>query len=133
MAEDLDVIPWGAQDRFQAHFIVKIRGTISQQDFLARTTLRPEGHFASKKVGSVEWVGGQLADNLNADNDLKNLILKLPYDDAEILVEPTNSGIRIHGNWKSSYNFAITKELFSVYDKIASHVRIMLGSPPIKS
>ena len=131
MKQDLNSIPWGAQDRFQAHFIVKTSLIDSDEDFLVRSKLTTTGHFATKKVSDVEWIGGNLADALNSDNDLKNMMTRLPYVDAQIKVEPTKGGIRIYGKWKDSYNFTITKELFAVYEKIASHIK-KLSSPPIQ-
>src|SRR5207249_2691971 len=90
-----------------------------------------KGHFAPKKVVGVQWVGGTIAETLNSDAELTSMIVKLPYKDAKIWIEPTRNGIRIHGSWKSSYEFRIDKELFAVYDKIASHVKSTLGFPPV--
>ncbi len=131
MTQDLNPYPWGAQDRFQAHFIVKTNGQVKLEDFLAITELKTEGHFGAKKVAGVQWVGGKIARVLNSDDELRNMILKLPYKDAKIWVEPTKNGIRIHGKWKSSYELGITKELFNVYDHIASHVKRTLSPPPV--
>ncbi len=131
MSQEIEPVPWGAQDRFQAHYIVKPTSPIALDELLARTDLKTQGHFATKKVATVEWVGGGLARVLNSDEDLRNMILKLSYKDAYIWVEPTRNGIRIHGKWKSSYELQISKELFQVYDKIASHIKKMLGSPPV--
>ncbi len=123
MSQDLNPLPWGAQDRFQAHFIVKCENLPYIDDFIAKTRLESKGHFARKTVADVEWVGGELAGLLNSDAELKSMILKLPYKDALIWVEPTKKGIRIHGRWKSSYEMVITKDLFEVYDRIASHIK----------
>ena len=124
MSQDLNPSPWGAQDRFQAHFIVKTENQLIDADnLLAKTTLKTEGHFSTKKVSGVEWVGGNLAASLNSDAELKSMILKLSPTDALIWVEPTKKGIRIHGKWKSSQELGITKELFDVYDRIASHIK----------
>jgi hypothetical protein len=131
MTQDLTPISWGAQDRFQAHFIVKTHHDVSEEDFLARAKLETKGHFASKRVTEVEWIGGALADVLNSDVELKNMITRLSYEDAHITIEPTKGNVRIYGKWKDSYNFGITKELFAVYDRIASHIKKELGSPPI--
>ena len=131
MSQEIEPVPWGAQDRFQAHYIVKPTGLMVLDELLARTNLKTEGHFATKKVSRVEWVGGDLARMLNSDEELRNMILNLSYKDAHIWVEPTKNGIRIHGKWKSSYELQISKELFQVYDKIASHIKKMLGSPPV--
>lgn len=124
MSQDLNPSPWGAQDRFQAHFIVKTENQpINIDNLLAKTTLNTEGHFSKKKVSGVEWVGGNLAESLNSDTELKSMILKLSPTDALIWVEPTKKGIRIHGKWKSSEELGITKELFDVYDRIASNIK----------
>lgn len=124
MSQDLNPSPWGAQDRFQAHFIVKTKNQLtSNDDLLAKTKLNTEGHFSKKKVSGVEWVGGELVTSLNSDDELKSMILKLSPTDALIWVDPTKKGIRIHGKWKSSQELGITKELFDVYDRIASHIK----------
>ena len=133
MTQELNPISWGAQDRYQAHFIVKTNDGISAEDFLTRSKLETQGHFASKKVTGVQWIGGSLADALNSDAELKNMMTRLSYEDAHITIEPTKGSIRIHGKWKDSYNFTINKELFVVYDRIASHIKRELGSPPVQS
>ncbi len=126
MSQDLNPQPWGAQDRFQAHFIVKTENRINLDDLIAKTKLQTKGHFATKTVSDVAWIGGDLAGALNSDVDLKSMIVKLPYNDAFIWVEPTKKGIRIHGKWKSSQQMGVTKELFEVYDRIASHIKKLL-------
>jgi hypothetical protein len=133
MTQDLNPISWGAQDRFQAHFIVKTRNDISEENFLTRPKLETKGFFASKRVTGVQWIGGGLADALNSDTELKNMMTRLSYEDAHITMEPTKGDIRIYGRWKDSYNFVMTKELFAVYDRIASHIKRESGSPPVQS
>ena len=127
MVQNIIPLPWGAQDRFQAHFIVKAKVGQSDDKFLAESKLKTQGHFGSKKVVGVEWIGGKIADVLNGDDELSGMITKLPYHDAFIWVDPTKSGIRIHGKWKGSHEFGISKEQFAVYDKIASHIKNNLG------
>jgi hypothetical protein len=92
-------------------------------DFTARTRLKTTGHFGSKKVTGVTWEGGKLADELNSDSSLNELITKQSVNDATIFVDPTDNGIRIYGKWKDSYNFGITKELFNAYDNIADYIK----------
>ena len=63
--QDPNPLPWGAQDRFQAHFIVRKNPGKSSSNYLAKTALKTEGHFASKTVVKVEWNGsGSLASTL---------------------------------------------------------------------
>ena len=120
-------LPWGAQDRFQAHFVV-------QQDIgndteswrlrrVARTRLKTTGHFGSKKIIDVTWEGGKLAEDLNADSSLNEMIAGQSVNDAIIFVDPTDNGIRIYGKWKNSHDFGITKELFDIYNNIAGYIK----------
>jgi hypothetical protein len=125
--QDPNPLPWGAQDRFQAHFVV-------QQDIgndveswrlrrVARTRLKTTGHFGSKKIIGVTWEGGKLAEDLNADSSLNEMIANQSVNDAIIFVDPTDNGIRIYGKWKNSYDFSITKELFDIYNNIAGYIK----------
>ncbi len=115
-------LPWGAQDRYQAHFIVRknVQNTI---DYVARTILSTKGHFGSKKVVGVKWSGGKLAELLNNDASLSEMITKQSVKDATLFVDPADNGIRIYGKWKNSFEFGITKEMFEIYDKIAGHIK----------
>ena len=113
---------WGAQDRFQAHFIVKL-DVDSPSKYLARTILKTSGHFNGKKIESVSWNGGLLAEDLNKDSTLNEMISKQSIKDATIFVDPSDNGVRIYGKWKNSHEFKITKEMYAIYDKIAEHVK----------
>ena len=120
--QDPNPLPWGTQDRFQAHFIVR-KQTDSPLDLTARTNLKTTGHFGSKKVTKVEWQGGKIAETLNSDSVLNELIAQQSVTDATITVDPTSKGIRIYGKWKNSFNFKLSKEQFEIFDKIAGHIK----------
>jgi len=123
--QDPNPMPWGALDRYQAHFIVRrnVEGK-SVSNFLAKTKLTTKGHFASKKVVKVQWDGpGVLATKLNDDSELNEMIAKQTVNDATIYVEPTDGAIRIRNKWKNHLDFGITKELFEIYDRIAGHIK----------
>jgi len=121
--QDPNPTPWGTQDRFQAHYIVRKNNITNVLDYTTRTTLSTTGHFGSKKVADVEWQGGKISEALNSDTSLKEMIVNQTPDDAVISVEPTNQGIRIYGKWKNGFEFGVSKELFEIYDKIAGHVK----------
>ena len=121
--QDPNPSPWGAQDRFQAHYIVRVKGVENVLDYTARTTLSTIGHFGSKKITDIEWQGGKISDTLNSDTSLKEMIVKQTPNDAVISIEPTNEGVRIYGKWKNSFEFGVSKELFEIYDKIAGHIK----------
>ena len=120
--QDAIISHWGAQDRFQAHFIVKIDSSYPQK-YVAKTILDTEGRFAAKKIKSVNWVGGLLAGELNKDTELNNLIAKQSIRDATIFVDPAIKEIRIYSKWKNAHDFKITKDLYAIYNKIAEHVK----------
>jgi len=121
--QDPNPLPWGAQDRFQAHFIVQQNPGDKLLNLTARTRLKTTGRFGSKKIIDVTWEGGKLAEDLNTDSSLNELIAKQSVNDAIIFVDPTDNGIRVYGKWKNSHDFGITKELFEIYDKIAGYIK----------
>ena len=120
--QDPNPLPWGAQDRFQAHFIVK-RQAETSLDLTARTILQTSGHFGTKKVTKVEWQGGRIADTLNSDSVLNELMAQQSVDDATMTIDPTSKGVRIYGKWKNSFEFKISKAQFEIFDKIAGHIK----------
>ncbi|MBS3922630.1 MAG: hypothetical protein KGZ37_09550 [Nitrosarchaeum sp.] len=122
--QDTNPMPWGALDRYQAHFIVRKQSGQNDQDYVAKTKLITKGHFSSKTIVKVEWNGGgSLARKLNEDTELNEMIAKQSIDDATIFIEPTDSAIRIRPKWKNHLTFGITKELFEIYDRIAGHIK----------
>ena len=46
--QDPNPIPWGALDRFQAHFIVRKDTRSGFNNYIAKTKLTTQGHFAAK-------------------------------------------------------------------------------------
>ena len=122
--QDPNPLPWGALDRYQAHFIVRKNSGSSFADNVAKTILTTKGHFGSKVVTKVQWNGsGELSLKLNADNELNEMIAKQSIKDATIYVEPTDTAIRIRGKWDNHISFGITKDLFEIYDRIAGHIK----------
>ncbi|MBT5201678.1 MAG: hypothetical protein HOK63_02790 [Thaumarchaeota archaeon] len=122
--QDPNPMPWGALDRFQAHFIVKKDSGKNVGNYLAKTVLTTKGHFGSKTLVKVDWNGsGSLATALNEDTELNEMIAKQSLKDATIYVEPTDDVVRIRGKWNNHIDFGISKELFEIYDKIAGHIK----------
>lgn len=121
--QDPNPMPWGALDRYQAHFIVR-KQTDHGINYVATTKLTTKGHFSSKTILKVEWNGsGSLAKKLNEDITLNEMIAKQSIPDATIFIEPTDGAIRIRNKWKNHLEFGITKELFEIYDRIAGHIK----------
>ena len=122
--QDPNPIPWGAQDRFQAHFIVKKDVGIAVGNYIAKTKLTTKGHFGTKTIVKVQWNGsGSISSKLNEDNELNEMIAKQSIKNATIYVEPTEGAVRIRSKWDNHIAFGITKELFEIYDRIAGHIK----------
>ena len=122
--QDPNPLPWGALDRFQAHFIVRKKSGSNYGNYVAKTVLTTNGHFAKKTVSKVQWTGsGSLASKLNDDDELNKMIAKQSVKDATIYVEPTDTAVRIRGKWDNHISFGITKDLFEIYDRIAGHIK----------
>jgi hypothetical protein len=122
--QDPNPLPWGALDRFQAHFIVRKNAGSSAINYTAKTILTTQGHFGNKIVTKVKWNGyGDLATKLNSDTELNEMIVKQSLKNATIYVEPTDTAIRIRSKWDNHIAFGITKELFEIYDRIAGHIK----------
>ena len=86
--------------------------------------MQTSGHFGSKKVTAVQWQGGKIADTLNSDSVLNELIAQQSVDDAIITIDPTSKGIRIYGKWKNSFEFqGIKRYNLKLFDKIAGHIK----------
>ena len=122
--QDPNPMPWGALDRYQAHFIVRKETDQGIVNYVAKTKLTTTGHFSSKTILKVQWDGtGSLARRLNDDVTLNEMIAKQSLNDANIYVEPTDGAIRIRNKWKNHIDFGITKDLFEIYDRIAGHIK----------
>ena len=122
--QDPNPLPWGALDRYQAHFIVRKNAGSSAINYTAKTILSTQGHFGSKILTKVEWNGyGDLATKLNSDTELNEMIAKQSLKDATIYVGPTDTAVRIRSKWDNHIAFGITKELFEIYDRIAGHIK----------
>ncbi len=122
--QDPNPMPWGALDRFQAHFIVKKEIGSNVASYVAKTNLTTKGHFGTKSVVKVDWIGsGSLASRLNEDSELNEKIAQQSIKDATIYVEPTDGAVRIRSKWDNHLAFGITQELFEIYDKIAGHIK----------
>jgi len=122
--QDPNAMPWGAMDRFQAHYVVRREDGPGSHALAARTVVETEGRCGARRVARVSWSGaGPLADALNADGELNAMIAAMGRRGASIMVEPTGAGVRIHGPWRAAHEFGVTAEEFGVYDRIAGHVR----------
>jgi len=98
--------------------------------------------LAQKRVVDFRWLGGELARLLNADSDLKDMLLKGGLDRLVIVPDKKHQLVKIihmPGTWTTitvgSVSTVIgrkalpTPEDFEAYDKMAHHVRSIVSAP----
>jgi hypothetical protein len=76
------------------HHVVRGMGQVSENDLKAETKEKKEG-FISKKLVDVRWEGGRLADLLNGDAELKNMIMRTGSSSLKVESDKKNDCVRI--------------------------------------
>jgi len=76
------------------HHIVKGMGKRSENDLKAEVKEKKEG-FISKKLVDIKWEGGKLAELLNSDTELKNMIMRTGSTPLKVEPDRKNDCIRI--------------------------------------
>jgi len=76
------------------HHIVKGMGKRSENDLKAEVKEKKEG-FISKKLVDIKWEGGKLAELLNSDIELKNMIMRTGSTPLKVEPDRKNDCIRI--------------------------------------
>jgi hypothetical protein len=96
--------------------------------------------FPTSEIVDYNWEGGELAQLLNADSELKNMLLGLgaPHlmvipnkKDQYVGITPivSSTAFLIHDMTVGRKAFP-TREAFEAYDRIAQHIRKILSSQP---
>lgn len=118
--------PYGALPYLQTHFVVAGNGRIFEDRLIARTRKKTKG-VIRKEVVDLSWEGGQIADRLNGDSNLKSLLTTVLLEEGNIHIDPTENGIRIYGDWKPEYKIEMSKQSLEAYNIIAGHVKSYLS------
>jgi len=90
--------------------------------------------FIRKDVVDYQWKGGDLAQRLNADADLKNMLITAQADKIHVTSSTTFYARALHGTAVIRYGSSTwggawkkrsfpTREAFDISDRIASHIR----------
>ncbi len=113
-----------------------IKVTIS---YLLRARIDDEADFTA--TSGPSWEGGRLADTLNADEELKQMLeglrllrirVKENMVDSYVSISPLERGSLSGGSVVKTFglhDFPSAEE-FAVYDRIAGHVKSMTGDVP---
>jgi hypothetical protein len=116
------------------------------EDKLKAEAERVTKGLLGREIIGYRWLGGELAQLLNADSELKNMLLgfgspklmvvpnkKLQYVEITPIVSSTTIVI---GGVPVKYNMTVgrkefpTREAFEAYDRIAQHIRSILSYQP---
>ncbi len=76
------------------NYIIKGFGRLNENNLKAQVKMKTEG-FLSKRVLDMHWEGGRLADQLNSDINLKDMIMGLRFLPLKVEPDPKNNCIRV--------------------------------------
>ena len=132
--------------QYDYHYVVraKVAGLESKLKAEFKPIEKRKGLFGKEVVG-FQWEGGYLAQLLNDDSDLKNMLLKEGLHRLFIKPEKEHQCVRITPPTGpvAAYDFDFdlhpsilgrkafpTREAFEVYDRIAQHIRSIASARP---
>jgi hypothetical protein len=75
----------------------------------------------------VKWWGGRLAEILQTDIELKEMLKGVLQQEGEIRIDPIDDHIRIYSKWKHEDDLKFDPRVFEVVDKIAYHIQKLNG------
>jgi hypothetical protein len=113
---------YGALDYFQMHFIVM--GSVSNpSELVAKCKASTRGHFSKKRVVSVNWEGGKIAEIVSKDQQLESYLRNVLLEEGEFYIDPLEDHVRIYGKWKHQQELRVYEELVLTMDRICYHVK----------
>lgn len=119
----VQVTEYFSEEAPEIDYAVKGHVEGKEESVTAKTKARRKGVFR-KQVVDFTWIGGEIADLLNKDQSLKELILEeqmLKYSDIEIKPDTKKRYVRIHTKGKRP-----SEKVFEGYNAIAKHLRQLL-------
>jgi hypothetical protein len=117
---------YGALDYFQMHFIVM--GSVSNpSDLIAKCKANTSGHFSKRRVISVSWEGGKIAEIVSRDQQLASYLRNVLLEEGEIYIDPLEDHVRVYGKWKHQQEVRVYEELVLTMDRICNHVKAFLN------
>jgi hypothetical protein len=125
--QDPNPILYGALQYYQIHYIIEDIHVANPEALLAKCEPISKGHFKNKKVVDVKWWGGSLAEALQADIELKEMLKAILPQEGEIIVDPVDDHVRIYSKWKHEDDLKFDPKVFTVMDKIAYHIQQLKG------
>ena len=119
-------LPYGPLQYYQIHYIVDIKSSDNDK-FLARCRPISKGHFQSKRIIDVKWIGDDnFAKILHSDTSLTNMLKEVMVKVREITIDPQDDHIRIYSRWVHEENLAFDPIMLEIADRIALHIKKMV-------
>ncbi len=131
--------PMGAAGVFDVHFVVRGNLEGKEEQLKAEAKEKKEG-FVKKKLIDVQWKGGRLAELLNEDGELRNLLIKAG-ESPEIELDQKHQCVRVATYLtsktkgvsigpiptvgKTEFEFP-SRELVEASDRIGKHIRSLV-------
>lgn len=125
--QDPNPSPYGALQYYQIHYIITDTVFPNPESLLAKCKPINKGHFGNKRVVDVKWWGGRLAEILQADAELKEMLKDVLQKEGEIRIDPLEDHVRIYGKWKHEDDLEFNPKMFDAVDRIASHIQRLKG------
>jgi hypothetical protein len=119
-------LPYGPLQYYRVHYIVQVQDK-GNDKFLARCKPVTKGHFSSKRIVDVKWIGNdKFAEVLQAYTGLTEMLKEVIEKAGEIKVDPQENQIRIFGRWIHEENLAFNPTMLEIAQRIALHIKINL-------
>jgi hypothetical protein len=116
-------LPYGPLQYYQVHYIVQVQSKENDK-FLARCKPVTKGHFSSKRIVDVKWIGNdKFAEVLQANTGLTEMLKEVMEKAGEKTVDPEESQIRIFGRWVHEEYVAFNPTMLEIADRIALYIK----------
>ena len=121
--QDPNPLPYGALPYFQIHYLVEPVNITSPSAYMAKCRAKTKGYNDEKRITEIEWVGGRLAERLESDNALTEMLKPMMLKEGEISIDPQKDRVRVYTKWKREDKLQFDPEFFQVVERIARTIK----------
>jgi hypothetical protein len=121
--QDPNPLPYGALPYFQIHYLIEPVKISNPSSYMAKCRAKTQGHFGDKRVMDIQWIGGRLAQTLESDKELTEMLKPLMIEEGEISIDPQKDRVRVYTKWKREDKLEFDPEFFQVVERIAKTIK----------
>ncbi len=121
--QDPNPLPYGALPYFQIHYLIEPVKVSNPSSYMVKCRAKTQGHFGDKRVIDIEWIGGRLAQTLESDKELTEMLKPFMTEEGEISIDPQNDRVRVYTKWKREDKLQFDPEFFQVVERIAKTIK----------